>query len=147
MRSNPFLRPRMTQQQVSQASGTLMMLPVIPGNDLPGEAPGAGGDYVAPGMPILPTVYGLTADAIAYYHEGDVFLPGAQNYVYEPTLERTPIQGMWGNAFLRNPNVFNPLQPPQIYSNPNVRTNGIGGLEAGQLIGQPLLDGVETGGA
>jgi hypothetical protein len=135
----------MTQQSIEQSSGTLPMVPVPMGNVLPGEAPGAFGEYPA-GYPEHEVVTGLTADAIARYHEGDVFFPGAQNYVYEPTLERTAIQGMWGRAFLRTPNTFNPFQHPQVYSHPNVKTNGIGGLVAGQLVGQPLLDGIETGG-
>jgi len=73
-----------------------------------------------------------------YYHfEGDLFTPGAQNWVFEPSTE-LPIQTLWGNAFIRVPNTFSVRQPHQIYSNPNVTTAGIGGLVAGQIAHQPL---------
>lgn len=76
------------------------------------------------------------------YYEGDLFTPGTQNYVFEPTTELTPLLPIWGNAFLRRPNSFNPEQPPQIYSNPNIVINGIGGLVAGQFA----LQGTESDG-
>lgn len=78
------------------------------------------------------------AASIYSYHEGDIFLPGAQNFVFEPNFE-LPIVAIWGNAFLRTPNTFKPLQPPQIYANPTVRHNGIGGLQAGTVELEPLL--------
>lgn len=84
------------------------------------------------------------------YHEGALFSPGAMNFVFEPNFE-LPMVGIWGKGFLRVPNVFNPLQPVQLYSNPNIVTNGLGGLEAGQMALQPLLLdnplGNEQGGA
>jgi hypothetical protein len=77
-------------------------------------------------------------DGIYAYHEGDLFTPGAQNWVFELNFE-LPLVTIWGNAFLRVPNTFNPLQNPQVYSNPNVVNNGIGGLQAGQMELEPLL--------
>jgi hypothetical protein len=71
------------------------------------------------------------------YHEGDLFTPGTQNYVFDYPWE-TPVATVWGHGFLRTPNTFNPLQPPQLYSHPRVYTNGIGGLIAGQMALQPL---------
>lgn len=85
------------------------------------------------------------AAGIYHYHEGDLFTPGSGNFVFEPNFE-LPLQTLWGNAFLRKPNTFNPIQPPQIWSQPNVVQNGIGGLQAGQMELQPLLTG-ENGGA
>lgn len=73
------------------------------------------------------------------FHEGDLFQPGTGNWVFEPSLE-TPLNTIWGHAFLRTPNTFNPVQPPQIYSNPNITVNGLGGPIAGQIIFQPLID-------
>jgi hypothetical protein len=73
------------------------------------------------------------------YHEGDLFTPGTGNWVFEPPFE-TPLNTIWGHAFLRTPNMFSPVQPPQIMSNPNITVNGIGGQIAGQIIFQPLLD-------
>lgn len=77
--------------------------------------------------------------SIYAYHEGDLFTPGAQNFVFEPQFE-LPLQTIWGFAFIRNPNTFSPLQHPQVWSPPNVQNNGIGGLEAGYLQFQPLLE-------
>jgi hypothetical protein len=73
------------------------------------------------------------------YHEGDLFNPGAMNYVFEPQTE-LPLQTIWGFGFLRRPNTFNPIQPPQVWANPTTQMNGIGGIEAGQFALQPLLD-------
>ena len=72
------------------------------------------------------------------YHEGDLFTPGTQNFVFEPTTELTPLTTIWGNAFLRRPNTFRATQPPQIYADPYKFINGIGGLQAGQVALQPL---------
>jgi len=80
-------------------------------------------------------------NAVYYYHEGDVFTPGTGNYVFDYPFE-FPLQTIWGNAFLRKPNTFQPEQPPQIYSNPTIKINGVGGLIAGQLVTQ----GLETDG-
>ena len=71
------------------------------------------------------------------YHEGDLFTPGAGNWVFEPQFE-LPLFTIWGNAFLRKPNTFAPLQPPQVYAQPTVQNNGLGGLEAGSYDTTPL---------
>jgi hypothetical protein len=73
-----------------------------------------------------------------FYHEGDIFTPGAQNWVFEPSTE-LPLQTIWGMAFLRKPNTFNPLQPPQVYAQPTVKNSGLGGLQAGSIELEPLL--------
>lgn len=74
-----------------------------------------------------------------HLHEGDLFQPGTQNWVLDPSLE-TPLQTNWGRGFLRTPNVFNPLQPPQVYSHANIKTNGLGGQIAGNIVLQPLSE-------
>lgn len=74
---------------------------------------------------------------IYQYQMGDLFTPGTQNFVFEYPFE-LPMFTIWGNAFLRQPNTFQPLQPPQVYSNQTVRLNGIGGLVAGTVALQPL---------
>ena len=76
------------------------------------------------------------------FHEGDLFTPGTQNYALEYPFE-LPVQTLWGNAFLRKPNTFSPIQTPQVYSNPTVQINGIGGLQHGQVAYQPLDTGGE----
>jgi hypothetical protein len=77
--------------------------------------------------------------SIYQYHEGDLFTPGSQNFVFESIFE-LPIQTIWGNAFLRRANTFNPIQPPQVFSQPNVMTNGIGGIVAGDIEFQNLIN-------
>ena len=79
------------------------------------------------------------------YHEGDLFTPGAGNFVFEPTFE-LPIETLWGFGFIRNPNTFSPLQQPQVFSPPTVVNNGIGGLVAGQIALQPLIEDDEGNG-
>lgn len=74
-----------------------------------------------------------------HFHEGDLFTPGTGNWVLDPSLE-TPLNTIWGRAFLRTPNTFNPLQQPQVYANQTVVPNGIGGLVAGQIVFQPLQE-------
>ena len=82
---------------------------------------------------------GGTFGPTAVYHEGDLFTPGSGNFVYEPTTELNAIQTIWGNSFPRRTGAFPPLQPPQLYANPNVVLNGIGGLQAGTMELEPLL--------
>jgi hypothetical protein len=79
-----------------------------------------------------------SSNGIYHYHEGAVFTPGAENFVFEPQFE-LPIQTVWGFGFIRNPNTFNPFQPPQVYANPQTMLQGIGGLMAGQMALQPLI--------
>ncbi len=81
----------------------------------------------------------LAVAHIYRYHEGDLFTPGAQNFVFEPNFE-LPLQTVWGRGFIRNPNTFKALQPPQVWAHPTVTTDGLGGLQAGQIESQPLLD-------
>lgn len=72
------------------------------------------------------------------YHEGALFTPGAENFVFEPNFE-LPMQTIWGRGFIRNPNVFSPIQPQQVYSQPQISINGLGGIISGQMALQPLL--------
>lgn len=72
------------------------------------------------------------------YHEGYLFSPGSGNFVFQPNTE-LPIQTIWGRSFPRRSGAFPPLQPPQLYANPNVVLNGIGGLQAGTMELEPLL--------
>lgn len=80
-----------------------------------------------------------TGTAIYQYHEGALFGPGSGNFVFEPQFE-LPLLTIWGRGFIRNPNTFNPIQPPQIWSQPNVQQNGIGGLQAGTVALEGLID-------
>lgn len=80
------------------------------------------------------------------YHVGDIFTPGTENYIFQPTTELTPLNTIWGNAFLRQPNTFRPLQPPQVDVSYQKNINGIGGLVAGQYALQPLASYETQGG-
>ena len=73
------------------------------------------------------------------YHEGDLFSPGAENWVFELGFE-LPLNTIWGFAFMRTPNTFNPIQPPQVFAPAHVVTNGLGGLQAGQMETGPLIE-------
>lgn len=75
---------------------------------------------------------------VYHMHEGDLFTPGTGNWVLDPSQE-TALQTVWGHAFLRVPNVFNPIHPQIVFSDPTVVTNGLAGLIAGQMVMQPLI--------
>lgn len=78
------------------------------------------------------------------FYEGDIWTPGTSNWVVDPTHDG-PLQTVWGHAFLRVPNGFNPLQRPQVYSPPAAYNYGVGGQIAGQMLTQPLSDATEGG--
>jgi hypothetical protein len=72
-----------------------------------------------------------------HFHEGDQFTAGAPSFAFEYPNE-LPLLTIWGRSFLRKPNTFLPFQPPQVISEANVFTSGIGGLQAGQFVLQGL---------
>lgn len=73
-----------------------------------------------------------------HLHETQIFTPGAMNWALDP-FQETPVQPIWGNAFLRTPNTFSPYQRPQVIINQQVPVRGVGGLVAGQMINEPLI--------
>lgn len=125
MRTLPSLRPRIASEEISGANIRIQM----------GEF-GVG----APISNLSAFVNPFAVPAIYFFHEGDLFTPGSQNWVFEPTTE-LPLVTIWGNAFLRRPNTFAPFQPPQVWAQPNVFINGIGGLQTGTVEMEPLLYG------
>lgn len=122
MSTHPANRTRMVSEVISGAQGRIFA----------GEF-GVG----APNFDLYDVDPRSQAPGIYFYHEGDLFTPGAGNYVYESWFE-LPLQTVWGKGFLRTPNVFNPIQAVQVFSQPNVVNNGIGGLQSGQLELEPL---------
>jgi hypothetical protein len=100
------------------------------------------------GAPVPDYVYGLVTPQVGFYHEGDRFLPGAENYVYEPAFE-LPLKGIVGqggtNQGVKYPDgawpVFAAAAP--LVSYPLATTAGLGGLQAGAFVAQPLLDGTD----
>lgn len=87
-------------------------------------------------VPEMPQV--SEAGNLYAYHAGDVFDPGSPRYVFEPQFE-LPLFTIWGKAFTRVANTFNPIQGAQVYAHPHLTMHGLGGLQAGYLQLQPLL--------
>jgi hypothetical protein len=98
------------------------------------------------GSPVPTRVFGLQTPSTGFFHEGDLFTPGTGNYVFEPAFE-LPIKGIVGQGGARQgvkyPDgrwpIFAAVAP--IVSYPLATTQGYGGLQAGALVQQPLLDG------
>lgn len=84
----------------------------------------------------LPRVSHPLAPAFAY-KVGDTFLPGAGNEAFETPFEN-PVLLFRGAG--RVAGALSVFQPPQVWFNPQVGLNGLGGLQAGTIILQPLLD-------
>ena len=101
------------------------------------------------GGPVLPEV--ISGGGGPYhYHQGDIFTPGAQNYVFEPIWEQ-PIYTLAGGGgtaqgVYRGANSFNIRQPPQVWQAQAATIQGLGGLQAGQIFWTPLAgNGVNEG--
>lgn len=64
--------------------------------------------------------------------------PGTGNYAFEPkfSLSKFPLLAGPGKVTMGQ---INPLQPPQTYYYMQAPTAGLGGVQAGQIVGQPLL--------
>ncbi len=68
-------------------------------------------------------------------HPGDVFLPGAGNAVFEPAFQLPPIQLIGAGIYAG----MLPLwRGPQTVVPQAVPIAGIGGVQAGQYVSQPL---------
>lgn len=126
----PFMRPRQASELVTGAQTRIRM--GLFGSGSPAFA----------AVDVDPNPH---TGGVSNYHEGALFSPGTGNFVFESGFEN-PLQTVWGRGFIRNPNTFKVTQPPQLYSNPQLQQNGLGGLMAGQIIGQPLLLTNENGG-
>src|ERR1700722_7561974 len=82
---------------------------------------------------------GISGNSIYSFFQGYVITAGqAQTAVFEPNFE-LPLITVWGKGVIRNPNTFFPKQPQQLFNNPIVLTNALGGPIAGQIALQPLL--------
>lgn len=83
------------------------------------------------------------AEELYHYILGIRFDPGAQAEVFQP-LFGLPLISFRGNARLAGS--LRVLQHPQVWFHRQVGIQGVGGLQAGQIISQPLIDlGSETG--
>jgi len=146
MRTFPSLRPRVASEPVN---GALVNQSPTPG--IPQKSVVAGGF----GSALFSALFGVGFNSetgpdktppvqnpgLYHFHQGDLFVPGTGNYVYDPAFElpmKTPWSGSTNQGFLYRANPWKVLQPPQIFSQPTVKTSGIGGLQAGMMVLQPL---------
>lgn len=92
-----------------------------------------------------PRIQHPLADEFYHYHLGVRFDPGAMAETFDPSFGN-PLQAIQGRgrSFVRTPN---PIQPPQVYLTQARGISGVGGLQHGQFISQPLLDPSEFEGA
>jgi hypothetical protein len=103
------------------------------------------------GAPVPQIVLGQQADPVAFYHQGDVFLPGAESYVFESAFE-LPIKGIRGQGGVRQGSHYPDARWPVFAATAPVIANvlatqvGYGGLQSGAIILQPLLDPESDGG-
>lgn len=97
------------------------------------------------GAPVPNGVDPRSVPGLYQFHEGDLFEPGAENYVFEPQNE-LPVKGIWGAGSGVNQGTFYPagawpvFQPPQVWVDLALPTAGLGGLQAGSFALQPLID-------
>lgn len=86
----------------------------------------------------MPIIQHPLADEFYQYIHGLRFDPGAAGEGFlQPTS--LPVISFRGRARVAG-QYFKPLQPPQVYFNQQNGIVGLGGLQAGQIISQPLLD-------
>lgn len=71
------------------------------------------------------------------YHLGIRFEPGAAAEVFQPRFE-LPIISFRGRG--RVAGAMRIFQHPQLWFNQQRGINGVGGIQTGQILGQPLLD-------
>jgi hypothetical protein len=76
------------------------------------------------------------------YVLGRRFDPGAGAEVFQPAYT-LPVIMFRGNG--RVAGRINPTQPPMVQFNSAVGLQGFGGIQVGQLFGQPLLDPSQIG--
>lgn len=65
---------------------------------------------------------------------------GTGNLAYAPDFLLSAPEFFGGNATLRNPNSIMICNPPAFIARPVTTLDGIGGLTAGQVVHQPLLE-------
>lgn len=85
------------------------------------------------------------ADELYQYVDGKRFDPGAPAEGFLPKFGLPPIS-FRGRARVAV-QYFRALQPAQVYFLPQRGVQGLGGVQTGQVIGQPLLDPSEFEGA
>lgn len=71
------------------------------------------------------------------YRLGRRFDPGAPAEAFEPLLG-IPVTLFRGRA--RVAGTLSKFQPPQVWFRNQVGVNGLGGVQAGQFVGAPLID-------
>lgn len=134
MASHPLFRKRYAAQPVAAVGGLSRIMQGIFGAGSP--VAGRASEQARQTAQHMGGIY--------YLHEGDIFTPGAMNWVVDPTHDG-PLNTAWGHAFLRTANTFSPRQTAQLYTAAAAALYGIGGQVAGQVITQPLSNVQEVG--
>ena len=98
------------------------------------------------GAPVPQVIMGQPSRLVAAYHQGDTFLPGAEGFVFESTLE-LPVKAWYGAGSDVNQGTPYPANAWPVFAGaapivslPTVTRVGYGGLQAGAFVQQPLLD-------
>lgn len=65
---------------------------------------------------------------------------GTSNLVYAPDFLLSPPQWIGGSGLLRSPNSIAIASKPAVIVHPKTTLEGVGGIVAGQLVHQPLLE-------
>jgi hypothetical protein len=93
-----------------------------------------------------PQVGAASPNPVYAYHEGDIFRPGTENFVFESLLE-LPLTAWWGAGSGIRQGTPYPVNAWPVFaseiptvSRPTVTRAGLGGLQAGAFVQQPLLD-------
>lgn len=77
------------------------------------------------------------AKELYQYHRGYRFDPGSSAETFQP-LHELPLQSFRGRGRLAGS--LRVTQPPQVWYNKQVTPMGLGGIQTGQIISQPLYD-------
>lgn len=72
------------------------------------------------------------------YRLGRRFDPGASGDTFLPVLNNPVVIVTRGSGRLAG--ALRPLQPAQVWFGPQVGRQGLGGIQAGQIVGQRLID-------
>ncbi len=82
------------------------------------------------------------ADELYQYRQARPFEPGAMDEAFLPKFS-LPVISFRGAA--RVAGTLNKYQHPQVWFHRQIGVQGFGGVTAGQIIGQPLLDPANEG--
>jgi hypothetical protein len=81
-------------------------------------------------------------DGGLYSHvNGQVITPGAETWAFVQRFDKPQYDLIGGGIDVLTKNFACPWQEPQVYANLNAFNNGIGGIQAGQMVALGLVNG------